>query len=209
VSRLADRRRDHVAADIRRTAMALFDARGFDEVSVQDIADAAGMSARTFFRYFASKDDVLLDYQRHLQERLCQALRERPVDEDAVTALRAAYVETSSVAPGDHDAVVQRARVLAGARTLRARAQGERAIATEEVARLLAVRMRVDGSVDPRPLVVAAAMSGAAVAGWDHWLEAGGAGDPGEAVEAALDLVINGLNGAVPASRRRRTGRGA
>jgi AcrR family transcriptional regulator len=191
-SRLADRRRDLVARDIGRTALALFDERGFDAVSVQDISDAVGMSARTFFRYFASKDDILLDYQRHLQERLYAALRARPAGEGGVTALRAAYIATSAVAPEDHDAVVARARVLAAAPALRARAQGEQVSGSEEIARLLAERMGVDAATDQRPLVVAAAMSAAAVAAWDHWFSCGGAGDPSEEIAAALDLVTQG-----------------
>jgi AcrR family transcriptional regulator len=191
--RLADRRRDLVARDIRRTALALFDERGFDAVSVQDIADAVGMSARTFFRYFASKDDILLDYQRHLDDRLCAALRARPAGEGPVAALRAAFIATSTVAPEDHDAVVARARVLAAAPGLRARAQGERAFASQEIARLLAARMGVDPAADQRPLVIAAAMLAAAVAAWDHWLEHGGTGDPSRAIASALDLIAAGL----------------
>jgi AcrR family transcriptional regulator len=192
-SRLVERRRDHVARDIRKTALALFDEGGFDAVSVQDIADATGMSARTFFRYFASKDDILLDYQRHLQGRLCGALRARSAAEGAVTALRNAFIETSTVAPEDHEAVVARARVLAAAPALLARAQGERAVGSHELARLLAERMGVDPAIDHRPLVVAAAMSGAAVAAWDHWLERGGSGDPSRVIAAALELVAEGV----------------
>lgn len=192
-ARLADRRRDLVARDIGRTALALFDERGFDAVSVQDIADAMGMSARTFFRYFASKDDILLDCQRHLNARLCEALQGRPADEGPVTALRSAFITTSTVAPEDHDAVVARARVLAAAPALRARAQGERASGSEDVARLLAARMGVDAAMDQRPLVVAAAMLAAAVAAWDHWLQRGGSGDPSQAIAAALDLIAGGL----------------
>ena len=192
-ARLTDRRRDLVARDIRRTALALFDKRGFDAVSVRDIAEAVGMSSRTFFRYFASKDDILLDYERYLQARLGDALRGRPADEGAVTALRNSFIATSTVAPEDHDAVVARARVLAAAPALRARAQGERASGSQEIARLLAERMGVDPAADQRPLVAAAAMSAAAVAAWDHWLASGGTGDPSRAISAALELITGGL----------------
>ena len=191
--RLAGRRRDLIARDIRRTALALFDERGFEAVSVRDIADAVGMSARTFFRYFASKDDILLDYERSLQDRLCGALRARPADEGAVTALRAAFIATSTVAPEQHDAVVARARVLAAAPALRARAHGEWTYGSHDVARLLADRMDVDTASDQRPLVVAAAMSAVAVVAWDHWLERGGTGDPSRVIASALDLVMQGV----------------
>jgi AcrR family transcriptional regulator len=193
VPSLIGRRRDHVAGDIRRIALHLFDERGFEQVSVQDVAEAAGMSARTFFRYFASKDDILLDYQRRLQRRLCEAVRVRPPDEGAVTALRQAYIATSSVAPRDHADVVQRARVLAAAPALRARARGAEASGLDEVAGLLAARMGVDPRKDLRPSVLAAAMAAAATTAWDDWLEHGGAGDPSRRVAAALDLLIKGV----------------
>lgn len=189
-----ERRRDHVAADIRRIALELFDERGFDEVSVQDIAASAGMSSRTFFRYFASKDDVLLDYQRGLQARLLKALRDRPAGEPAVAALRNAFVETSTVNPEEHDAVVQRARVLAAAPTLRARAHGERAGEHAALGELLAARLALTDASDSLPIIVAAAMSAAAVAAWDDWVSKGGDGNPGEAIGAALDLLTRGLH---------------
>lgn len=192
-ARLADRRRDLVARDIRRTAITLFAERGFDAVSVQDIAAAMGMSARTFFRYFASKDDILLDYERSLQDRLCAALRARPDTEGPVTALRAAYIVTSTVTPELHDDVVARAQVLLAAPALRARAHGEWTFGSRAVARLLADRMGLDPVTDYRPLVIAAAMSAAAVTAWDHWLENGAAGDPSQAIAAALDLVTRGV----------------
>ena len=196
-SRLADRRRDLIARDIRRIALTLFAERDFAAVSVQDIADAAGMSARTFFRYFASKDDILLDYERHLQARLQAALHARPAREGAVTALRNAYIATSTVAPEEHDAVVARARMLAAVPALRARAHGERAQGSREVAILLANRMALDANpaaaVDQRPLVIAAAMSAAAITAWDCWLEAGATDDPSGDIAAALDLLVRGL----------------
>lgn len=202
---LMDRRRDHVATDIRRIALRLFDEHGFEHVSVQDVAEAAGMSARTFFRYFASKDDILLDYQRHLQRRLCDAVRARPSDEGAVTALQQAYIATSTVAPRDHPDVVQRARVLAAAPALRARARGEEASGLDEVTDLLAARMGLDPRKDPRPAILAAAMAAAATTAWDHWLARGGAGDPSRRVAAALDLLARGVAELDALRPRRRT----
>lgn len=190
---LAQRQREYTRGEIRSIALALFVERGFNEVSVQDIADQVGISSRTFFRYFASKNDILLDYQRHIQSRLVKALQRRPAAEDAVTALRSAFIETSTVAPGGHDTIVQRAKILASAPELRMRVQGERASGHDVLVQELGNRMGVDRSTDPRPRLVAATMSAAASVGWDAWLEQGGAGDPSQWVAEAVDAVIEGL----------------
>ena len=57
-----------MAAEFERIAMDLFVKRGYADVSVDDIADAAGVSARTFYRYFTAKEDVLALYPRRLTE---------------------------------------------------------------------------------------------------------------------------------------------
>ena len=192
-------RRNATARAIERTALGLFARRGFDAVSVDDVAAAAGISQRTFFRYFGSKDDVLLGYQRRIDERLVAALRARPAGEGAVTALRNAYLETSTVAPADRADVIVRARVLADAPGLHARSRGEQAAGTAIVAGLLADRMGAD-AVDLRPVTVAAAMNAVARSAWDRWVAGGGATDPAAHIGAALALLESGL---APLDRQR------
>jgi AcrR family transcriptional regulator len=69
-----ERRRELMAAEFERIAMDLFIERGYAAVSVDDIADAAGVSARTFYRYFTAKEDVLALYPRRLTEFVRKAL---------------------------------------------------------------------------------------------------------------------------------------
>ena len=76
---LQQRRRLETAAEVSRVAMLLFAERGFDAVTVDEIAAAAGISPRTFFRYFASKDDIVLQYRRRLDERLVDVMRAQRV----------------------------------------------------------------------------------------------------------------------------------
>ena len=78
------------AERLRAIALERFVEDGFDQVTAADIAALAGMTERTFFRHFASKEDVLFgDFHRQL-EWLPKALRERPPDEDLVDAVGAA-----------------------------------------------------------------------------------------------------------------------
>ena len=81
---LRERQRRFAMAEVERVALDLFAARGYESVSVDDIVAAAGTSQRTFFRYFASKDEVVLAYERYLHERFVAALRSRPASEGSV-----------------------------------------------------------------------------------------------------------------------------
>lgn len=59
-----DRRRNLLLSKYERIALELFASRGFSAVTVDEIADAAGVSARTLFRYFPAKEDALAGYPR-------------------------------------------------------------------------------------------------------------------------------------------------
>jgi AcrR family transcriptional regulator len=189
---LVDRRRRLVRADIARVAIGLFAARGFDAVTVDDIAAAAGISQRTFFRYFATKDEVVLDYERRLLDRLVDAVAARPAGEGPVTALRHAYLATAHVEPVDRERVVQLGRILGAAPDLRATAHGARTAPNDALVAAVAQRMGLP-AVDPRPRAVVAAMTSVAAAEWQAWVDDGGHGDPAERIGAALALVEDGL----------------
>jgi len=203
---LVDRRRRLVRADIGRIALDLFAERGFEAVTVEDIADAAGTSPRTFFRYFATKDEVVLDYERHLYDRLVAALDARPATEGPVTALREAYRVTSHVEPDDRARVVQRGRILDAAPALQARAQGARLADSRTLIEHVARRMGV-ATDDVRPRTVVAAMSAVASAEFRAWVAGGGRGDPADRIVSALALVEQGLAAVDRKHRSRRANR--
>lgn len=98
---LRQEQRDFSGAEITRRAISLFVERGYDEVTVDEIAAAAGISARTFFRYFPSKSDVLRQHQRFLFDRLTRALEARPPSESASVALRKAFLATGEMRSDD------------------------------------------------------------------------------------------------------------
>jgi AcrR family transcriptional regulator len=188
---LAVRRRRLVRADIARIAMRLFADRGFDAVTVEDVATAAGISPRTFFRYFATKDEVVLDYERRIRDRLHVALSARPSAEGPVTALRNAYLVTAHVEPAERARVVQLGRVLAAAPALRIAAHGALAEPDPALIEAVAARMRVPPA-DVRPRTVVAAMAAVATAEWAAWV-AQPDGDPARRIGDALALVADGL----------------
>lgn len=189
---LVERRRRLLRADIGRIAIDLFAEHGFDAVTVDDIAAAAGISQRTFFRYFASKDAIVLDLRHRVDRRLLEAVDARPAGEGAMTALRHAYTTTSHVEPGDRARVVQLARILARTPELQTRAQGEDVSDNDELAARVANRMGVPRS-DRRARVLTTAVTAVVGAEFQRWADAGGRGDPSEAIAAALDLLEAGF----------------
>ena len=82
--------RNAVRDEVVRAAWELFVEHGFEATTVEQIAEAAGMSRRTFFRYFAGKDELILDKLLEVGDRVVAALAARPADEPAWPALRAA-----------------------------------------------------------------------------------------------------------------------
>lgn len=85
---LRDRTRRAVRAEIAETAVALFAERGFDATTVEDIARAVGMTKRSFFRYFPTKEDAVFAGTEVLVEQVVADLRARPAEEDPWDCLR-------------------------------------------------------------------------------------------------------------------------
>ena len=74
-------------------AFTLFAERGYCNVTVADICDAAGIGRRTFFRYFATKDDVLTEPAREMTARVIAAITSAPADMSEPQVLRHALTE--------------------------------------------------------------------------------------------------------------------
>ena len=88
---LTERRAEELRLAISRTAMELFVADGDTSATVERIAEAAGVSARTFHRHFAAKEDVVRPLFRQSSTEVIAALRNAPRDGDLVEALVVAW----------------------------------------------------------------------------------------------------------------------
>jgi AcrR family transcriptional regulator len=83
--------RESVRNRIAETAWTVFAEKGFNEVTVNEVATAAGISRASFFRYFATKEEAVFAALEAMGEHIVEALEERPPGEDAWTALRRAF----------------------------------------------------------------------------------------------------------------------
>src|SRR2546425_12821489 len=86
---LRERTRRAVRAELAELALGLFVERGYERTTVEDIAAAAGLSRRSFFRYFPTKEDVLFGDVDELAEQIAEDIRARPDDGDAWACLHA------------------------------------------------------------------------------------------------------------------------
>jgi AcrR family transcriptional regulator len=110
------------AHELAAVAQHLFVAQGFDRTSIDDIARAAGIGRRTFFRYFDTKADVLFVESPAELDRLRAGLRAAPRGEPYRAVVTRAVVEALRHAPEDREWALQRAQLVLGAPALAAHA---------------------------------------------------------------------------------------
>lgn len=188
-AQLRVKRSEMMLAELESVAMRLFGERGFDEVTVEEIASEAGISARTFYRYFPAKEDVL----QLLIDRRSQALRValwlRPPDEPPLRAIRLAL--ESALAGEDMAAVRRWMEVVASTTSLvRAVLGGIQLKSNQAMAEFLASRfgMAPDGLV---PTMLAAATGGVIQAAHIHWYVNGG--DLATTLSRGLEVLERGV----------------
>lgn len=119
--------RSPTRARLGRTALELFERRGYERVTTSEIAEAAGVSARTFYRHFPTKLDALVDDWHERTWEFVLALYRQPVQVDLRDALVAAIAEQQRDRPVGGDDLV-RSRIL---RTTPSLAGAVRAYETE------------------------------------------------------------------------------
>jgi AcrR family transcriptional regulator len=85
---LRERNKQRTRQEIARAAHELFVERGYNATTLPEIAEAAGVSTRTIFGYFPSKEDILFSNIDALSEALAQAVAARPAGEDTLETVR-------------------------------------------------------------------------------------------------------------------------
>lgn len=166
----AGRRPSTTRASISRTALPLFARNGFDETSVDEIAEAAQISRRTLFRYFASKNDIPWgDFDAEL-DRMRAFLLALPPGTPLAEELAGALVDFNSFPAAEAPWHRQRMRLVFGVPTLQAHSAlmyaGWREVVAEHVARRLGV-----AADDHLARSVAWMFLGVAIAAYEQWLD--------------------------------------
>jgi AcrR family transcriptional regulator len=168
---LRERKKAQIRRTIQEQALRLFLAKGFEATSVEEIAAAAGVSHMTFFRYFPTKEDVVLadEYDPLIGELVAG----RPPEEPVAEKIRHALVDgLTRVYGAEREALLVRTRLIMGTPALRARLW-DQAVATQNLIARALTHQSDDGDLRRRVVVSAcfAAISAAVFA----WAESNGA----------------------------------
>jgi len=160
-------------------AFELFRREGFEKVTLDDLATAAGVSRSTFLRYFGTKEDAVLGAFEGQDLRVADALRARPADEDDWTALRHALDAVVGRYHEDPDGALATTRLVYDTPSLCARHREKQYNWRPALAQALADRAGTEGP----PTLTQSARAGAALnclnLAVEHWA----------ASEGRLDLV--------------------
>jgi AcrR family transcriptional regulator len=186
---------------LQRVALDLVAERGLGNVTVEDIAEAADVSPRTFFNYFPSKEAALFgdagpDRAGTLRDRVAS---EAP-GEPALTALRTVMVQYAETIAdefralgGDPADLLRRMKVARGDPQVRGAHAAQMAMIERAISEGLAARLRVSPDVDPYPAVLAAAAIGVVRACTAFWASSGGTAQLSQLIEEAFGALAAGL----------------
>lgn len=190
---LRERKKAETHQALAKAALHLADELGPERVTVEAIADAAGVSPRTFFNYFSSKEDAIVGIAPAQSSALLADLLARPDDEPPLDALRAVVLAAAErLQAGGDDWVIrhhliQRHHSLAVSRAAWF-AEVERRMA-EEIGR----RTGLDPGVDVYPALVVSATIGALRVAIDAWQERDRVGALEALIDDAFDVLAHGL----------------
>ncbi|MEV0408104.1 TetR family transcriptional regulator [Actinoallomurus sp. NPDC050550] len=201
---LRERKKQETRTALSWATIRLSVERGWDDVTVEDIAAEANVSVRTFRNYFSSKAEAVV--ARHVDRMLHVAddLRARPADEPLPEAIRHAVLARFAPEPGDDrpprsrewlDQWVKGIRLMLTEPDVQAEFVKVNLIVQKELAEAIAERTGTDATRDLYPTLVAAATGAATTAAIDHWLRSD---DPTVPVGALLNDALDRLWAGLP-----------
>ena len=189
---LRERKKRERRRHIEDVAIELFRRDGFEATTIEQIAAAADIAPRTFFSYFATKDDlVLADYTDRL-ERILAELAHRPDHEPAWVALSASFAAVASDYTAEVERLASPFAIMATAPSVYARSLQLQAGWEQTLSERLAARLAAPAD-DPTPRLLAAAAVAVMRASLQHWLTGERTVPLPALVERAFDRLGDGL----------------
>jgi AcrR family transcriptional regulator len=178
----------------------LVDSYGLSQATIEAISEAAGVSPRTFWSYYHSKEDAVIDRHPDLPAAIQEAMRARPVGEDPLTSIREVLEDYM------HEKITDSARSIRRQQLIRREPQLMAAVAAafEELERSLvsavADRMAVDPEEDICPAVLVSAACGAFRVAHYRWADDGGSRPFASLLDEAFGQLARGFRASVLAN---------
>ena len=182
---LLERKRQLVRDELTEAAVKLLAFQGFEETTIEQMAAAAGVSRRTFFRYFQSKEDVVIATLSEMGDRLAAGLAARPPAEPPTTALQSALQLVFADKVAEHPEKTHRlARITVQTPSILARYLERQVVWKATLTGVLRDRMSADPA-DLRPAVLVAVAFAAFDTALIRWVDA-----PTESLDAIVDTCF-------------------
>lgn len=197
---LRERKKRETRLALSHAAIGLVLERGFDNVSVDDIAAAANVSGRTFRNYFTSKAEAIVAAHIERGQRIAEVLRERPAGEPLWDALVHAVVAQFEPQPGNagppDDRYPSALQKLLAEPAVQHEVFRAHAAAQDELTVAIAERTHTDAVDDLYPQVVAAVVSTGLGTAMAHWTR-----DPTQSLVSLLREVFDQIRAGLPEPR--------
>jgi AcrR family transcriptional regulator len=186
---LRDRRKRRTAEAVVAAALELFAERGFERTTIDQIAAAADISRRTFFRYFADKEELFFAEDERLLSVIDETLDSAPDGEPVLDLARRATRALAAHSVADPERRLARERLIAATPALQAR----RLAKTLRWEQAIAARLAARGSTDQEALLVPKVALACFQTAYERWVR-----DPGQDLPALVDdsfAALAGLTG--------------
>jgi AcrR family transcriptional regulator len=189
---LRERKKQQTRERVRREAYRLFTEQGYEATTIDQIAEAAEISPSTFFRYFPTKEDVVV--QDEYDPALAQALRSRPAGEPIIDAiLHSLKGPLGKLLEQDREELLLRTRISFTDPAIRARSVAEQERSEQALAAVIAERSgRQAGDLDVK--CAAAAIIAVFTTLVHHWVDRDGKDDLADLYQRHLPLLSRGLD---------------
>lgn len=172
MSGLRERKKERTRETIQREALRLIVNQGYEETTCEQIAAAAEVSAATLFRYFPTKEDIVL--QDGYDPVIAAAVVARPARERPLVAVRRGFADAfAEVYSGDVEPIRQRTALILSVPALRSRSREQSASLVAHLSEALATR-DANGRQSLRTEVAAAGCAAAVSVAVERWAAHGG-----------------------------------
>jgi AcrR family transcriptional regulator len=193
---LRERKKERTRAELTDAAFRLFAERGFDETTIEDIVEQVEVSPRTFFRYFDSKEDVVIGFFDDMGLELREFLAARPADEPPFEALRGALGSFVDLYEEREERVTAAKRLARETPSVQARLLDKHARWENWVTAELCARSDLDREDDPQLRLIAAVGLAAYATAVNGWCTVDRRQDLHALVDTALTEVGKGFDAA-------------